>query len=475
MPCTNCRMYLLAAAAMTLAVLKPADLNGSEVFSFGSNASGRTGLGTTLGSTTVATPIDISHLGDRAVKQVSAGREHSLLLTDEGDVYSFGTSAVGIIGRTTPIGSSQSVAAAIDTTNLGGDKITQVSAGGSHSLILAEDGDVYAFGYDLLGRTGRGIDSDTSTNTATPINMSNFFGRKVVQIDAGSVHSLLLMNDGAVFSFGSNFDGATGLGTTAGSTSIATPIDASNLGGRKIVQVEAGNFSLLLAEDGSVYSFGSNQFGQTGLGIDTNTDTLVATPIDTSNLGGRKISRISAGAQHSLLLADDGNVFAFGANFDGKTGQNVTSGNTTVATPIATSTFGGRKIVDVAAGTDHSLLLADDGSVFSFGLNRFGRTGLGIDNFGDTLVPTSILVTNLGVQRITQISAGLWHSLIIAVPEPFGSLHAVIGLVGLIAVGRTRQRACNVRSPALLKTRSPLGERLPRSRLGPRVPRPGTD
>jgi regulator of chromosome condensation (RCC1) repeat-containing protein len=102
------------------------------------------------------------------------------------------------------------------------------------------------------------------------------------------------------FRWAQNNLGQTGLGTTTGSTWIATPIDSTNLGGRKITQVAAGEFfTLLLAEDGSVFSFGSSASGELGLG--TPGSRSVATPIDATNLGGRKVTQISADYQQSLL------------------------------------------------------------------------------------------------------------------------------------------------------------------------------
>jgi alpha-tubulin suppressor-like RCC1 family protein len=98
-------------------------------------------------------------------------------------------------------------------------------------------------------------------------------------------------------------DGTTGQGTSLGNTLVPTPIVTTNFGNRKIVQIDAeGELSLLLADDGTVFSFGSNFAGQTGLGLTTGA-TLVATPIDTTNLTGRRVTSISAGVAYGLLLA----------------------------------------------------------------------------------------------------------------------------------------------------------------------------
>jgi alpha-tubulin suppressor-like RCC1 family protein len=199
----------------------------------------------------------------------------------------------------------------------------------------------------------------------------------------------------SVLTFGWNEYGRTGLGTTSGLATVATPINTANLAGKTIVRSSGGDYhNLLLADDGSVFSFGSNEAGITGLGLDVGT-TPIATPINTTNLAGKSISQLATGEWHSLLLAEDGVVFSFGLNNAGRTGLNTSLGNALVATPIDTTNLTGRTVTQVAAGRSHSLLLTDDGTVFSFGLNSQGQTGLGTAT-GSTLIATPINVMNLG-------------------------------------------------------------------------------
>jgi alpha-tubulin suppressor-like RCC1 family protein len=305
------------------------------------------------------------------------------------------------------------IATPIVTTNLVGRTIVQAAATSNHSLLVAGDGSVFSFGSNGHGQLGLGA-SGTSVNVATPIDSTNLGGRKIIQAAAGVFHSLLLSDDGSVFSMGANSGGRTGLGTTSGDTQIATPIDTTNLGGRKITQVAAGErHSLLLADDGSVFSFGSNNSGQLGLG--TPGSRSVATPIDATNLGGRKITQIAAEYEHSLLLADDGSVFSFGNNSYGQLGLGTTGGSAVVATPIDATNLGGMKITEVSAGRLHSLIKAEDGRAFSFGNNFDGQLGLGTT--GGTLpLATPINTTNLGGQVISQMAAGGWFNLLL--PEP---------------------------------------------------------
>jgi len=416
-------------AGPSLARAEPTASPRTVVLAFGSNRDGKTGLGLDDGSTLVATPIATTHLTGKTITQVAAGfgiSGHTLLLADDGTVFATGSNFQGQTGLGTNVGNTL-VATPIDTSNLMGRKIAQVAAAWDYSLLLADDGVVFSFGTNVNGRTGLGTGSG-ETLLATAIDATNLSGKTINQIAAFGLHSLLLADDGTVFAFGWNSVGQTGQGTSGVDTLVAMPIDMTNLAGRKIVQLTAGaDHNLLLADDGTVFSFGSNSGGETGLGLNSGA-TLIATPIDTTNLGGKRVTQVSAGGLHSLLLADDGSVFSFGQNSLGATGLGTSSGDTLVATPIDTTNLMDKTITQVSAGSVHSLLLADDGTVFSFGDNANGQTGLGTE-FSSTFIATPIDTTNLAGRRVVGISAGGGYSLLLAVPEPgAATLLLMVGL-----------------------------------------------
>ncbi|TWU26120.1 RCC1 domain-containing protein [Bythopirellula polymerisocia] len=404
----------------------PAPSYAGRAFSFGDGERGNTGLGVATYATASATPIVTPNFNGNAIKQVSAGSAYSLILGDDGAVYSFGWNFNGRTGLgLTDLESNTFSPTEIDMSSLVGETVAKVETGGTFSLLLTEDGDVFSFGDNSAGQAGVGTNV-SEVPTASPINKTYIQNRAISQISAGSHHGLLLADDGSVFSFGRSTHGQTGLGTD-NDVLIPTPINSSYFNGKTIVQVSAGNsYSLLLADDGTVFSFGDNGGGQTGLGT-TNFDALFPTPIDTSNLTGKKIVQISAFDATSFLLADDGTVFSFGDNANGRAGLGSVIQTALVATPIDSTNLAGKKIVEVSAGDDHSLLLADDGTAFSFGRNEhWGQTGLGT-TVGDTFIATPIDVSNLGSRTITQVSAGGLHSLLLTVPEP--PSFALLGLV----------------------------------------------
>lgn len=393
--------FLVSFLAVFAALLFTARAN-AEVFSFGRNNTSQLALGGLLGGD-IATPINTSILDNSKIVQVSAGYHHSLFLTEEGDVYGAGANAYSGTGP-----GDSTVARPIDVSNLNGLKIKQISAGAVHSLLLAEDGSVYSFGENTAGRLGLGPGGNSQIPIPTPIVASNFAGKNIIQVQAGEWHSLLLADDGTVFSFGRV--NSTGQGPDAGLVDIATPI-ASSFGANKVVQIAAKDHSLVLTENGQVFTFGPNWMGRTGLGTNLG-DTMTPTAIIGTNISA-PIVDVAVGGTHSILIDANGTAYSFGSNQYGQAGLGGTVTHSWMATPIDTSHLGDVNFVKAAAGFQFSLLLSDTGQVYSFGANANAQTGLGIDA-GDTLLPTPIVTINLAGKLVTDFSSGYFHSLLIA-------------------------------------------------------------
>jgi alpha-tubulin suppressor-like RCC1 family protein len=138
------------------------------------------------------------------------------------------------------------------------------------------------------------------------------------------------------------------------------------LAGKTIVKIAAGdNHVLALASDGTVYSWGANNFGQLGNGTNINSNVPVA--VNTSGvLFGKHIIDISADAAHSIALASDGTVYTWGSNSSGQLGNGT---NISSNVPVAVNTSGvlaGKTIIKVSAGRDFSLALDSNGKVYSW-------------------------------------------------------------------------------------------------------------
>ena len=214
----------------------------------------------------------------------------------------------------------------------------------------------------------------------------------VAMISAGDSHSLALKKDGTVWTWGENNYGQLGDNSTNDAT---TSIQITNL--NEVVQIASGeDHSLALRSDGTVWSWGRNDYGQLGIGNVDNQPSPTQIPDLTD------IIAMTSGYHFSLALHKDGTVSAWGANTDGQLGNGTTDSSDT---PIHIE--GLNNVIALSAGSSHSLALLSDGSVFSWGRNSYGQ--LGISTVDAQLTPTRVF--GLGNVTVTAIAAGDQHSL----------------------------------------------------------------
>lgn len=151
-------------------------------------------------------------------------------------------------------------------------EVLSVTTGGAHSCALLADRTVSCWGSNQLNQLGRtsaensGRCPGTLYNTvascsATPTPVAGL--TNVVSVAAGSWHTCALIDDGTVKCWGANNFGQLGDGSIGGS--VATPVTVSGLHG--VVALSVGSFhSCALLDNGNVYCWGYNQFGQVGNG-----------------------------------------------------------------------------------------------------------------------------------------------------------------------------------------------------------------
>ena len=152
--------------------------------------------------------------------------------------------------------------------------------------------------------------------------------------------------------------------------------------------------SLTLKNDGTVWAWGRNDFGELGNG----TTTSRYTPVQVKGL--TNVVAIAAGYDHSLALRSDGTVWAWGLNGNGQLGDGTTTNRTT---PVQVK--GLTNVVAIAAGVYHSLAIRSDGTVWTWGYNTYGQLGDGTTTNKTTPVQVK------GLTNVVAIAAGVYHSL----------------------------------------------------------------
>ena len=268
-----------------------------------------------------------------------------------------------------------------------------IAAGGDHTCAIMFDGGIQCWGDNSDGQLGDG----TTTNRYSPREVKFPGSNDAVDIALGRDHTCVIIDNGSVFCWGSNSDGQLGDGTT---TDRVIPTLVNLQSSYRAVSISAGNkHTCVILQAGSLQCWGENLRGQIGDG--TTTDR--SSPVGVSIPSGRTGIAIGLGGEHSCAVLDNGSVYCWGYNSFGQIGDGTTS---TRATPTFTHLTYPRIAVGVAGGGDHSCAMLDNGSVECWGSNSNGQIGDGTTT--DRHIPTHIPGVN-GV-RVVTLSLGMAHS-----------------------------------------------------------------
>jgi alpha-tubulin suppressor-like RCC1 family protein/uncharacterized protein YkwD len=321
----------------------PELLTLGELWDWGRNDVGQLGDGSTTDRHQAIHPE-----GFADVIALAGGRGHSFALLGDGSVLAWGFNALGQLGDGTTTNR-------LNPVQLPLDHVTAIAAGNSHSLVLLEDGSVLAWGANHKGQLGDGTNDDR----LEPVQVAGL--SDVIAISAGFNFNLALTSQGMVWAWGENNWGQLGDGTTNHSS---IPVLVANLSG--VAAISAGfEHSLALRADGSIWGWGSNHSGQLGDASLIQRHTPVKVHISETLSG--PIAAIAAGGFHSLALEQNGRVWTWGGNGYGQLGN---GDNTDRWLPVRPVNM--YEVTAIAAGFGHCLVLKRDGTVWAWGMNSYG-------------------------------------------------------------------------------------------------------
>ena len=270
-----------------------------QVYGFGSNKYGQINKNDPI--IKQLTPIPIPNLSD--ILLIADGGNHSLALKADNSVLARGKNDFGQCGKP-PTHNKKQLPTIVDT---GLKKIIGLAAGDHHSLALLEDGIVIAWGANIHGQLGNGTWINYSSD---PVKVENL--TKIVSIAAGGEHSIALRSDGTVWTWGRNHACQLGNGQK-----LDQNLPAQVLGLPKIISIEGeGPFTILLDVDHNLWGFGCNRYGQIGTDCKSKIKEL---PVKIDTL--QYIVSFTTGHFHTIALDQNGLVWGFGRNNYGQLGD----------------------------------------------------------------------------------------------------------------------------------------------------------
>ncbi|MCI9446707.1 MAG: hypothetical protein HFH36_04805 [Lachnospiraceae bacterium] len=340
-----------------------------DLYCWGSNTSGEIGNGKTEYS------VELPQKTLDHVSSASLGWYHSAAITEDGSLYCWGSNWYQQIGN-----GSEEEAQAEPVKVL--DHVSSVSLGDNHSAAITEDGSLYCWGYNEYGQVGNG----TTVNQSTPVKVLE----NVSSVLLGYESSMALTETGDLYCWGHNHVGQVGNGSEA--EIQAEPVKVMENVSSAVTSPD-GYHSAALKENGDLYCWGYNNYGQVGNG---EINQQQGTPVKVME----NVLSVSLGDQHSAAITENGSLYCWGDNQHRQIGSG--SEENTQAEPV--------KVMENAAcvslGGSASAAVDQNGDLYCWGYNNYGQVGN--DTTQTQAIPVKVMENvssvSLGDERSTAIT-----------------------------------------------------------------------
>lgn len=391
---SNIDLGIVSATVSSSGIGEVCGIIDGNTWCWGGNGHGQLGDGTTNDSTV---PVEVSRLpgglAGKTDKLIAVGNQFGCIVTTDNTIYCWGYNYTGQLGNGDE--TEQHTPVPVDTsTGLAGKTITQIVAGAASACAIAS-GDVYCWGGGAYGQLGTG-NTSVQLKPIRPGVIGTSNGKTVTAISGQPYAQFYCaIAVGAPYCWGQNDRGQVGDGTTTQRNS-PTPVVQSTFGGRTASSVTSGGTYYLgypsapvsgpdgvnsgsacaLMTDGTMWCWGSNQYGQMGNGTQSLDPQL--SPVEVSGaLAGKTITQITMGFADPCALTSTGSLYCWGQNLLGEVGDG-TNTHRYSPTPVALQTPGlaGKTITWINGGGWRNCAIAD-GKTYCWGNNGSGQIGDG--------------------------------------------------------------------------------------------------
>jgi alpha-tubulin suppressor-like RCC1 family protein/uncharacterized protein YjdB len=345
------------------------------VYCWGQNLGGSLGTG---GPQSTTRPVRVLQTVAAGFDSVSAGADHACALSADGTIWCWGTNAFGQLGD----GSTFNRAAPVPIAPPFGASFVQVRAAASFSCGLTTQGVAFCWGLNDSGQLGNASNFSFSTPNPLPLEVS---GGPFTRLSATQGHVCATATTKVVLCWGSNATGQLGRG---GGTDPGTFLALAITGSFQYSAIAAGvGFSCGVQVDGSGWCWGSNGFGELGTSTLTTTQTF---PVAVAS--SAQFATVSAGSGLACAVDVRGAGYCWGSNAFGQLG--IGRGEAAINPPgprplSPTLVFG-----DISAGWFHACGVTVDRVAYCWGRAHatgiVGASALGTGAETDSNVPLQV-------------------------------------------------------------------------------------
>ena len=355
--------------------------NDGTLRTFGSNQFGQLGIDVSGGER--VTPVAVT--GITSAIATACGAVFTAVVLNDGTVRTFGRNNNGQLGINLFDGTRQTPVTVVNISTA-----TAVACGSDHAAVLLANGTVMTFGINNQGQLGIDVNGGTRQTPVQVFGISS----SAVAVACGGSHIAVLLADGTVRTFGGNANGQLGDTTT---TQRNTPVPVFGISSSATTVSCGQDHTVVLLADGTVRTFGSNGQGQLGINV---TGGTRSTPVQVFGISS-SATFVNGGLYHTAVLLVDGTIRTFGGNSKSQLGIDVTGG--TRQTPV--QVFGiSSSATFVTGGLYHTAVLLADGTVRTFGSNASGQLGFNVTG-GTRQTPVQVLAISTATAIVIPLSS----------------------------------------------------------------------
>uniref|UniRef100_A0A3B5A340 non-specific serine/threonine protein kinase n=1 Tax=Stegastes partitus TaxID=144197 RepID=A0A3B5A340_9TELE len=358
--------------------------------------------------------------GGSSAQHVCAGESHFAVVTVEKELYTWanvqgGAKMVGQLGH----GDQASYRQPKKVDKLQGKAVRLVACGADFTACVTDEDQMYMFGSDYYGCIG--VEGDMGMEILEPVLLEFFEERHVHQVSCGDNHVVVLTQNGDIYSWGCGEYGRLGLECE---DDFSSPMQVEIPKGATISSVSCGSDgTFFLTETGKVLACGHNEFNKLGLnqglsglknhpGEGSQVIPYITTLTLVKQLSHFKIQVIAPGKTHTAAIDARGRLITFGCNKYGQLG--VKDFKRHQGVQVLLGPFGGKIVTKVSCGDGFTIAATEDNQIFAWGNAGNGRLGMPADKgFGSEVCPAMPRPIFGSLHHVPDLSCRGWHTIII--------------------------------------------------------------